>query len=1676
MNNSKFHIDKRPLVKVKCHSPLMDDVNGLGSIPCPDFNEDGQVNESDLSVILNNFGSSLYDLDGDGLVGSSDVSMLLKSWGQYLCASNESDLESVCSDVVRMKRGLSDEILGPNGFYNFIYNRLEKLYQAGFRRIVLQCPSGLLTKNILSVNVVDSFDVRNIYHYKIYENNILSYGSCPRAVSNFDQSNAIDGSLFKGFGSRIKSWLDSKIDNVEIYIEFEAKVPMINGIDFESKNLSPTWNSEGFSLDNFDPNNTSHKEWFIYNTVPWSQYGIKGVVLNNLDTTSMISFDQYDNISEFSWKNSGQKIMCNNIPLYNGSFYSINEYSKCPYIIEFNNRNFNFGFGSNLNNTINNNNEIHLLITHSLTDVGQDFLNSVENGAIASGFIPGFSVSYGENIDVAKLSLQYNAIIHALEKHEKANRSTLDNRVFVLHSEYAGNTTDRFGSVSNLSSAYKRSVDAASNSNIVPVIKVNCSKKLRNLNSDIIKTWCPSWWFSNNKSLCIDSTMNNYVVNSWTIENSSNILKVNTPSPYNTLGPEKCADAAFDLCLQYSAEYSDLIDFSLNKNVVIKLENWGDMYDHDPVDSETVDSLVQGWCSLFTNYQDIVYKVNYNGEEFIPANKFKNLFASNGVVQCSKWMKRFLQRWKFRQQNRRCSIVSSQIADPGLIYIDGQKVFDVADFVGTMSNGHGTFINHLLDPRANDNSVGFNWRNFQNLSDAYGSVDEGQYASEFSVLRTYADRSGSQGSIFVSNAILKSSPYLEQDNAAIEKFIRILIKEVCLRRVYECFGSLIEKEFILGRYGFNEYSVGVPSSSIYAKIQAPFYQYVNRWQHYPNLIGFNQGKSCSFDLCHINPSSVISRLYTGLGWPIFKLEKIRYEVLDYNYFSGAETIFDGTWGWPEYYNQDPSGRGIYISGSMFDASTAGPSHAMMVSEIMKQNHVNYIKNIAASIRDFNINVDFSNKNTILFSHGINNSESNVKLADPTSPLGDFGIGSFAISDVSAVAGYSFNKLNYYDAFKSFIELDSIPDYIIHNHVNHSIQDWNDISLTIRDLNNVSSNNVISSFGVRSPDYDGDGVVGPADLTVLLGSWGRPEGDLDGDGIVGPMDLTIFLGAWGVLASSSTSAPPGSSSTSVPPSSSSTSVPPSSSGSSGILGDLNGDGVVDARDLSILLGDWGGSTYDLNGDGIVSANDLAILLGAWGVLGGNQSSSTSSSSASAPRVDVIRIRIDPSLNSAFSNANGWRMYVTPFGSNPLLFGQTVNSSGSDLNVLFVIQLADKTNYDVAKEISRVAGIYADVIDGAELGDASFLGVTSTGILSINDGIGVLNNLQSSANFVGFENPFKIISLEKTVNDVSLIGATSVSQNYGGFVSEVSISPYAILNSTISNTSTYFTVIDPGNLLSTFKYVSIEGEIIEIIKWSSGRAEISGRGLFGTKKTFHAPNSGVFGLSSKSLFDENFFLDSSNDSKYVYQNRCIVLRNIYNGTSVSNLSVSLNDNYKNASSYIYVGVEVPKHKAKIFTGDLGAGTQTVPFANQNLLQLRNFSGLGLPAFVGSCMKFTKDSSSSPQYRYISSIEEDYLILNQSLPYPVGSYSKVELLPAPSSFSHYGKSDPVASPLFSGFKQIDFNNDFTIPVNMIDTAKSIPYNNIIYIWLKRKVYRDSRVRSLSSLPISINFNILQ
>ena len=57
--------------------------------------------------------------------------------------------------------------------------------------------------------------------------------------------------------------------------------------------------------------------------------------------------------------------------------------------------------------------------------------------------------------------------------------------------------------------------------------------------------------------------------------------------------------------------------------------------------------------------------------------------------------------------------------------------------------------------------------------------------------------------------------------------------------------------------------------------------------------------------------------------------------------------------------------------------------------------------------------------------------------------------------------------------------------------------------------------IVQNGSCGSPaDLNGDGVVGSADLTILLAAWGTSgPGDLNGDGVVGSADLTILLSAW-----------------------------------------------------------------------------------------------------------------------------------------------------------------------------------------------------------------------------------------------------------------------------------------------------------------------------------------------------------------------------------------------------------------------------------------------------------------------------------------------------------------------------------------------------------------------------------
>jgi len=124
-------------------------------------------------------------------------------------------------------------------------------------------------------------------------------------------------------------------------------------------------------------------------------------------------------------------------------------------------------------------------------------------------------------------------------------------------------------------------------------------------------------------------------------------------------------------------------------------------------------------------------------------------------------------------------------------------------------------------------------------------------------------------------------------------------------------------------------------------------------------------------------------------------------------------------------------------------------------------------------------------------------------------------------------------------------------------------------------------------------------------------------------------------------------------------------------------DFNGDGVVDDRDLKILLNAWGPcngtlTCYDLNGDGIVGILDLLTLLTAW------TSPEDPENIASISEEDRNRIKIANKLKS-----------TSTFASDKTVVGSRHTISVTDS--ITSREVAEKSGFDkaiVEEDIKRI----------------------------------------------------------------------------------------------------------------------------------------------------------------------------------------------------------------------------------------------------------------------------------------------------------------------------------------------------------------------------------------------------
>ncbi len=206
---------------------------------------------------------------------------------------------------------------------------------------------------------------------------------------------------------------------------------------------------------------------------------------------------------------------------------------------------------------------------------------------------------------------------------------------------------------------------------------------------------------------------------------------------------------------------------------------------------------------------------------------------------------------------------------------------------------------------------------------------------------------------------------------------------------------------------------------------------------------------------------------------------------------------------------------------------------------------------------------------------------NVRSRDPMLHNGSIGGGTFPDRVTAAIAAHgpfgegaasaaNFNALNATQKSQVVAFLDSLGrvefDTDGDNQINYA-----DV-IGVRDC--YGSTGLTPNDACAVADIDANGTINLIDALAFDQAYPGPSTDCNGNGIPDIADI--------VMGTSSDSDQDG---------------VPDECGA--CPADLDQSGSVDAADLGILLGSWGGPAADLNGNGFVDAADLGILLGAWG---------------------------------------------------------------------------------------------------------------------------------------------------------------------------------------------------------------------------------------------------------------------------------------------------------------------------------------------------------------------------------------------------------------------------------------------------------------------------------------------
>lgn len=524
-------------------------------------------------------------------------------------------MPSGCAETGMQSLGWSDRYESSDGLSNFIEEFIINGSNSGMKRFVCMYPAGAApevgSSNIYQPLSMPSLELSYNGHLCTRSNPFLAWGN-----------------PFSIWRDKISEWKSIFGKSVDLYVGMSLSSPAGGFSDFS------TIGSKG-NLIGISQSSPIFLSWLNYNVSGWKSIGADGVAFKNVNQLNYFSPRTNPSIQTYLHSNMGMKCIGVGAP-HDASIDRKRlgdlAYSNSPYIL----RSIDGGEGlSALSGSWDpDRTEIH--ITLPPQDINEFIITSYFDRGIIVGieFDP---ENYYQYLSASKvISETYNQL--------ESKRILKSSRNMTVFSMAAGDSRDSYGQVDNRFYSFNSS-KASLKPELLPIVRVNCSSSV--FPDDPDRFFIPSWWWSNSKSQCPDPSMSNSVSLSWMEKPfDKNMILSNYESPYGTTGPEKCADACFDMLLQHVSKYGAISDrpFSSSYDVVVSLENWGGS---KFCSDNPSNGLSEGECRLFGHIDDALKASSAGAILYDLASPY----IENGINECQKWLDSFAYRLVARRDS-----------------------------------------------------------------------------------------------------------------------------------------------------------------------------------------------------------------------------------------------------------------------------------------------------------------------------------------------------------------------------------------------------------------------------------------------------------------------------------------------------------------------------------------------------------------------------------------------------------------------------------------------------------------------------------------------------------------------------------------------------------------------------------------------------------------------------------------------------------------------------------------------------------------------------------------------------------------------------------------------------------------------------------------------------------------